>query len=129
MLGEAMAFCDSACRRIAELENEREIFALAGEESLHPFVYERRLLQIDEELERWREDLQAWGAAVWEMAASEAEEEELSAGASEADSFEETFGELCRIDGIDAAEQLDGVRTAGQLMLDDLRARREMLEM
>lgn len=129
MIGEAMVCCDSVGRRIAELESEREILVLAGEESLHPFVYEWRLRAIDEELERCRDDMDAWGAAIDEMAAWEAAEADSLTEGEEPDPFEETFDELCRIDGIDARELPGSVRTAEELMLADLRARREMLEM
>lgn len=131
MWGEAMMSIESASRRINELEREREIFALAGEDSLHPFVYRKRLKEIDMELAACQADIDEWGAAIDEMIASEAGEwdaDEDEGDGEGPEPFGQIFQSLCEIDGIDAAAQLDAVKTAEQLMLDDLHARREMLE-
>lgn len=123
MLGEAMICYSRASRRIAELEREREIFALAGEDRLHPFVYAKRLAEIDREIEFCQAEIDSWGAAIEEVAAGEAEE--MEQGYDEPDSFAETFEWLCRVDGVepDIADELDDVKTIEQLMLEDLRVR------
>ena len=114
MIGEAWVATQYAERRLRELRDEREMFALWGEDALHPFVYRKKLDEYDALIESYESDLMYWDSAYREIIESEADEEE-SWLAPAPDPFLAEFEELCRIDGVTPTERFDRIITAREL--------------
>lgn len=99
MLGEAWNELHNAKSRLVELKDQLETFRLWGEENLHPFLFEKRLKEIEDEIARCENEVEQWEDIQQELIDSEVKDSEEPSD-EEIDSFRPVFDELCQIPGI-----------------------------
>lgn len=107
MIGEAWVATHYAQKQLARLRSERELFVLWGEDALHPFVFNKKLKEIDAKIELYEDELSEWSGFYADLIESETCEACEDEDASE--SFQEIFNDLCQIDGIHPQERFDRI--------------------
>lgn len=103
MLGEAWVAVHTAQQKLRELREQREMFALRGEDSLHPFVFEKKLRELDQLIARYEDDLYYWTSQYDELLSAEAADcgdDDRPADGEPPEDFDSIFRDLSRIEGV-----------------------------
>lgn len=114
MLGEAWAAMAHLQRQLQELYEQREMFRLANDESLHPFVFEKKMKYYDDLIARTESELGMWQDTYCGLLHDEAEDF-ADSYEPDTDAFDDIFDELCIVDGVSAQEELDGIMSSEDL--------------
>ena len=101
-----------------------ELFILAKEDALHPFVVEQRLRRYDDLISRYEDDLEMWLADYESMVETEVGmlHDEDDFDEEDVESFDDTFRDLSCIDGIYPVEYFDRVVSMAEMIEAEKRA-------
>lgn len=123
MIGEAWAAIAHIRPRLQMLRDEREIFRLANDETMHPFIFDKKMREFDRLIAAYEEEIADWEEVFDDLCNSEMEELEEYYG-EDPDPFQETFDQLCEIDGINPEERFDRIITIAHLKREKAESRR-----
>ena len=123
MIGEAWAAIAHIRPRLQMLRDEREIFRLANDETMHPFIFDKKMREFDRLIAAYEEEIADWEGVFDDLCNSEMEELEEYYG-EDPDPFQETFDQLCEIDGINPEERFDRIITIAHLKREKAESRR-----
>ena len=114
MLGEAWAAMAHLQKQLQELYEQREMVCLANDDSMHPFVFEKKMKYFDDLIARTEEELGMWQDTYCGLLHDEADEL-IDCDEADTDAFDDIFDELCIVDGVSAQEELDDVISTDDL--------------
>lgn len=114
MLGEAWAAMAHLQKQLQELYEQREMFCLANDDSMHPFVFEKKMKYFDDLIARTEEELGMWEDTYCGLLQDEADEL-IDCDEADSDPFDDIFDELCIVDGVSAQEEIDDIISTDDL--------------